>query len=158
MKTNIQSPVWASVSIPAWVSKTFYAGVVLLLFSLRGLCSDGVTAVTEPTDGSAVATHGTADGAVATPVSRGAYAIPSREALANMTVEQKEARMAEMKARVKEIKAMDKSQLTKQDRRALRAELRSMNKEARAMGYAGGVYLSVGALIIIILLLILILR
>lgn len=148
MNTNIQSPVWPSVNIPAWVSKSFYAGVILLLFSLRGLCSDGVTAVTVPGD----------EPAVATPVSRGAYAIPSRETIAGMTTEQKEARMVEMKARVKEIKAMDKSQLTKQDRKALRAELRSMNKEARAMGYAGGVYLSVGALIIIILLLILILR
>ena len=82
---------------------------------------------------------------------------PSREAIANMTKEQKEARMETMKERVKEIKAMDKSKMTKEERKALRMELKSMNKEAHAMGY-GGVYISVGALIIIILLLILILR
>lgn len=84
--------------------------------------------------------------------------IPSKETIANMTKEQKEARMTEMKERVKEIKAMDKSKMTREERKALRMELRQMNKEAHAMGYAGGVYISVGALIIIILLLILILR
>jgi hypothetical protein len=83
--------------------------------------------------------------------------IPSDETIANMSKEQKEARMAIMKERVKEIKAMDKSKMTKQERKALRVELRNMNKEARSMGY-NGVYISVGALIIIILLLILILR
>ena len=131
MKMNIQPAVWPSVKIPVWASKTFFVGIVMLFLSLRGLCSDGVT-----------------------PVSRGAYAIPSREAIAHMTAEQKEARITEIKARANEIKAMDKSQLTKADRKALRAELRSMKKEARAVT---GVYISVGALIIIILLLILIL-
>jgi hypothetical protein len=84
--------------------------------------------------------------------------IPSKEVIANMTKEQKEARMETMKERVKEIKAMDRSNMTKADRKALRMELKQMNKEAHAMGYAGGVYISVGALIIIILLLILILH
>jgi hypothetical protein len=78
-------------------------------------------------------------------------------AIANMTKEQKEARFAEMKARVLEIKAMDKSTLSKAERKALRAELKGMNKEAKSMGYTSGIYISVGALIIIILLLILIL-
>lgn len=84
---------------------------------------------------------------------------PAREAIANMTEEQKEARMEAMKERVAEIKAMDKSTLTKEDRKALRTELKQMNKEARAMGRHAvtGVYISVGALIIIILLLIIIL-
>jgi hypothetical protein len=85
------------------------------------------------------------------------HEIPSKEVIANMTTEQKEARMEEMRARVKEIKAMDKSSLTKEQRKALRTELKSMNKEAHAMGY-NGVYISVAGLIIIILLLILILR
>lgn len=146
MKSNIQLPALPLVNIAAWAKRTLYVGIALVLFSLRSLAADGVTAMTDETP------------ALATPVSSGAYAIPSKEAIASMTTEQKEARMAEMKARVKEIKAMDKSQLTKADRKALRAELRSMNKEARAMGYAGGVYISIGALIIIILLLILILR
>ena len=84
---------------------------------------------------------------------------PPREAIANMTEEQKESRMQAMKERVSEIKAMDKSTLTKEERKALRTELKQMNKEARAMGRHAvtGVYISVGALIIIILLLIIIL-
>lgn len=80
----------------------------------------------------------------------------TKEAAANMTAEQKQARLEEINIRVHEIKAMDKSQLTKEDRRELRDELKSMKKESRAMG-SGGIYLSVGAIIIIILVLILIL-
>ena len=78
----------------------------------------------------------------------------SKETIAHMTKEEKEARLEVIKARVEEIKAMDKSNLTKEDRRALRKELKSMHREAR---YVTGVYISVGALIIIILLLIIIL-
>ena len=81
----------------------------------------------------------------------------SKETIANMTKDQKEARFLAMKERVAEIKAMDRSKMTKADRKALRMELRQMNKEARSMGYTSGIYISVGALIIIILLLILIL-
>ncbi|HVU55540.1 MAG TPA: hypothetical protein VHD83_10820 [Puia sp.] len=77
----------------------------------------------------------------------------SKEAIAHMTKEEKEARLVAIKARVEEIKAMDKSALTKDERRALRKELKSMHREAR---YVTGVYISVGALIIIILLLIII--
>ena|ERR1700744_3566415 len=79
----------------------------------------------------------------------------NKEAIANMTADQKEARLEEIKSRVEEIKAMDKSQLTKEDRKELRTELKSLKKESNAMG--GGIYLSVGAIIIIILVLILIL-
>jgi len=82
-----------------------------------------------------------------------AYEVPSREAIAHMTREQKEARLEAIKARTNEIKAMDRSMLTKVERKALRKELRGMHKEARAVS---GVYISVGALIIIILLLIII--
>ncbi|MBN9381691.1 MAG: hypothetical protein J0H74_13050 [Chitinophagaceae bacterium] len=80
--------------------------------------------------------------------------IPSKEAIANMTDEQKSARLEEIKTRVAEIKAMDRSMLTKEDRKALRKELKEMRREARTVS---GVYISVGALIIIILLLIIIL-
>ena len=79
--------------------------------------------------------------------------IPSKEAIANMTKEQKEARLEEIKARVSEIKAMDRSRLTRDERKALRKELRGMHRQAKAIT---GVYISVGALIIIILLLIII--
>lgn len=74
----------------------------------------------------------------------------------NLTKEQIARRMEEMRQRVDEIKAMDRSSLTKEERKALRVELREMNKEAKAMDQRG-VYLSFGAIIIIILLLILIL-
>jgi hypothetical protein len=80
-------------------------------------------------------------------------ALPSKEEIKTMTEEQKQALIQQMKDRVEYIKAMDKSQLTKADRKALRTELKDMKKEARAVT---GVYISVGALIIIILLLILI--
>lgn len=58
--------------------------------------------------------------------------------------------------RVLEIKNMDKSSLTRQQRKDLRKELLSMKKSARRIA-RGGVYLSVGAIIIIILVLILVL-
>jgi len=81
------------------------------------------------------------------------YEVPSKEVIANMTKEQKEARLEEIKARVNEIKAMDRSMLSKDERKALRKELKGMHRQARAIT---GVYISVGALIIIILLLIII--
>jgi hypothetical protein len=80
--------------------------------------------------------------------------LPSKEAIAAMTDEQKAALARQIEDRVDYIKAMDKSQLTKDERKALRAELKDMKKEAR---YVTGVYISVGALIIIILLLIILL-
>ena len=109
-----------------------YLLAFLLVFTLRGVSATITTAAALPET-------------------------PSKEVIANMTKEQKEARFVAMKERVEEIKAMDKSKMTKQDRKALRLELRHMNKEARSMGYTSGIYISVGALIIIILLLILIL-
>lgn len=69
--------------------------------------------------------------------------------------EQQLVRIQQIKDRVQEIQAMDKSNLSSQQRQDLRTELKSMKKEAKAIG--GGVYLSVGAIIIIILLLILLL-
>ena len=80
---------------------------------------------------------------------------PKKELVGGMTEAQKAARLEEIKSRVNEIKAMDKSTLSRTERKALKKELKDMNKEARAV--KGGVYLSVGAIIIIILLLILIL-
>ena len=72
-----------------------------------------------------------------------------------MTEEQKKARLETIKMRLLEIKDMDKSTLTKAQRKDLKAELRNMTKEAKLT--SGGVYLSVGAILIIILILILIL-
>jgi len=90
---------------------------------------------------------------MAADITAATYEVPSKEAIAHMTKEQKEARLTEIKSRVEEIKAMDRSTLTKNERKALRRELKGMHREARAIS---GVYISVGALIIIILLLIII--
>ena len=79
--------------------------------------------------------------------------LPSKQDLAAMTEEQKQALVQQMKDRVEYIKTMDRSQLTKAERKALRTELKGMKKESREIT---GVYISIGALIIIILLLIII--
>jgi hypothetical protein len=57
--------------------------------------------------------------------------------------------------RLETINAMDKSKLKATERKALRKEVRLLKKDLKASG--GGVYLSVGALILIILLLIVLL-
>ena len=57
--------------------------------------------------------------------------------------------------RLAEINEMDKSDLTRAEKRDLRQEVRQIDKAMTLNG--GGVYLSVGALIIVILLLILLL-
>ena len=76
-----------------------------------------------------------------------------KEKIAGMTEAQKEERIQQIKQRVEEIKAMDKSQLSKIERKDLRDELRNMNKEVKAERRGNGIYISLGALIIIILLL-----
>ena len=57
--------------------------------------------------------------------------------------------------RLNEIKNMDKSNLSSSEKKALRKELRTMKHQARNSG--GGVYLTIGALLIVIVLLILLL-
>lgn len=66
-----------------------------------------------------------------------------------------EVRAAELQARLHEIESMDKKQLTRAERKNLRHEVREIKKELATM--SGGVYLSVGAIILIALLLILLL-
>ncbi len=58
-------------------------------------------------------------------------------------------------SRLDEIKAMDMSTLSSTEKRQLRKETRSIKKDLRRI--SGGVYLSTGAIIIIILILILVL-
>ena len=72
-----------------------------------------------------------------------------------LTAEQ-EVQLQRIEQRVQEIKDMDKSNLSRTERKALKKELRDMNKQAAAIT-SGGIYLSVGALLIVILLLILLL-
>jgi len=57
--------------------------------------------------------------------------------------------------RLQEIKAMTKNDLSKVEKKALRKEVKEIKKELRAT--QNGIYLSVGAIIIIVLLLILLL-
>lgn len=65
---------------------------------------------------------------------------------------EEEARLEQLDERVQEIKAMDLKAMDKDERKEIRNELRDINKEAKALG--GGVYISAGALIVILLLLI----
>jgi hypothetical protein len=67
----------------------------------------------------------------------------------------RENRAIELQNRLQEIKAMDKAELTRIERKQLRHEVREIKKELATK--AGGVYLSVGAIILIALLLILLL-
>jgi len=57
--------------------------------------------------------------------------------------------------RLNEIKAMDKSDMKSSEKKALRKEVRSIKRELQTMG--SGLYISLGAVIIIALLLILLL-
>lgn len=87
-------------------------------------------------------------------------AVESKEAIkarvAAMTDAEKEERAKYIKARVEEIRTMDKSMLNRAERKELRKELQSMKYEAKAIG-SGGVYISLAGILLIILLLILIL-
>ena len=69
--------------------------------------------------------------------------------------EQSEMRVTEIKQRVEQIRSMDLSSLSKTERVNLKQELKGMNKELRQLD--GVIYISVGALILIIVILILIL-
>lgn len=70
-----------------------------------------------------------------------------------LTEAQKE-KLVEIEARIDEIKAMDFSDMSKEEIKDVRMELKEMKKEAKRAG--GGVYISVGAIIIILLILILV--
>jgi Flp pilus assembly protein TadB len=63
-------------------------------------------------------------------------------------------RMDEIESRVLEIREMDFSTLDKAEKKAIKTELKELNKEAKR---GGGLYLSLGAIIVIVLLLILLL-
>ena len=71
-----------------------------------------------------------------------------------LTTEQRAAnpRLQELTQRLEQIQAMDKSQMSASERKALRKETRQIKK---AVG--GGVYISAGALIVLLIILILVL-
>lgn len=70
-----------------------------------------------------------------------------------LTAEQ-ELRLGEIQTRLAEIKAMDFGEMSKNELKEVKVELKELKKEAKQNG--GGIYLSVGAIIIILLVLILI--
>ena len=78
--------------------------------------------------------------------------LPSAE---NSTMNIELAETEDLLLRLDEINEMDKSVLILSEKRELRKEVRSINKELKERN--GGIYLSVGAAIVIILLLILLL-
>ncbi len=65
------------------------------------------------------------------------------------------ARAEVLTARLSEIKEMDRSSMNASEKKEMRKEVRSIKKELREQ--ASGVYLSVGALLLVVLLLILLL-
>ena len=71
-----------------------------------------------------------------------------------LTTEQKAAnpRLQELTQRLEQIQAMDKSQMSASERKALRKETRQIKKAV-----SGGVYVSAGALIVLLIILILVL-
>ncbi|MCH7411078.1 hypothetical protein MM239_16855 [Belliella sp. DSM 111904] len=82
-----------------------------------------------------------------------AMAKDSKKDQPELTAEE-QLRLEEINTRVDEIKAMDFADMSKAERKEVREELKEMKKEAKELG--GGVYLSVGAIIIILLILILV--
>jgi len=79
---------------------------------------------------------------------------PTKEAIAAMTPEERQARVEEIKARISEIKAEDRSQMTKVERKAYRAELKALKKEASMYDV---LYIGIGALVVLIIILLIIL-
>ena len=86
-------------------------------------------------------------------------ALPSMAGTAKGSVKEisaaDKARAEQILSRLEEIKAMDINSMPSSEKAQLRKEVKAAKKELKEIG--GGVYISVGALIIIILLLILIL-
>ena len=71
------------------------------------------------------------------------------------TAETTESRVQHLQNRLEEIKSLDTRTLSRVEKKTLRREVRAIKKELAAI--SGGVYLSVGAIILIALLLILLL-
>lgn len=77
-------------------------------------------------------------------------------AVKNTTPSEAAARAEVLTNRLEEIKAMDIKSMSRSEKKALRKEVRSIEKEMKQIN-DGGVYISVGGIIIILLLLILLL-
>jgi hypothetical protein len=82
-----------------------------------------------------------------------AVASPSVNASPVVDPVEQRAEVQRLQNRLEEIKSIDKSKLSKDEKKALRGEVKQIKKEMKAI--SGGVYLSVGAIILIALLIIL---
>lgn len=65
-------------------------------------------------------------------------------------------RFKEVEARILEIKEMNFSEMSREEKKDIRAELKELNKEAKQRN-GSGLYISTGALIVILILLIILL-
>lgn len=81
-------------------------------------------------------------------------ATPEKDPKKELT-EAQQIRLAEMEERLEEIKAMDFKSMSKDEIKSVRSEMKEMKEEAKKVN--NGVYLSVGAIIVILLILILVL-
>ena len=77
------------------------------------------------------------------------------DAVTPTPAETTEQRVTRLQNRLEEIRSMDSKQMTRQEKKALRGEVKAIKKEMAEI--SGGVYLSVGAIILVALLLILLL-
>jgi hypothetical protein len=84
-----------------------------------------------------------------------AVAAPTVNAAPTVDPVEQKAEIQRLENRLEEIKAIDKTKLNKEEKKALRGEVKQIKKEIKAV--SGGVYLSVGAILLIALLLILLL-
>ena len=80
-----------------------------------------------------------------------------RKTVKNMNTDQREARVKVLENRLREIEAMDLKALEKSDKKEIKMEVKDINRDLKRHAISGGVYISVGAAIIIVLLLILLL-
>ena len=84
-----------------------------------------------------------------------AVAAPTVNAAPTVDPVEQKAQIQRLENRLEEIKAIDKTKLSKEEKKALRGEVKKIKKEIKAV--SGGVYLSIGAILLIALLLILLL-
>jgi len=73
----------------------------------------------------------------------------TKEAIAKMTSDQRHDRLEAIKARIKEIKKIDKSQMSEEDRKQLKAELKSLRHESGQVG--DDIVLSTAGAIVVVL-------
>jgi hypothetical protein len=82
-------------------------------------------------------------------------AVPEKKEATRIPTTSEAAEAKALKSRLDEINAMDKSELKAAEKKNLRKEVRSIDKKLREV--SGGVYLSVGAILLIVLLLVILL-